>query len=130
MNDTAVGTNRDINARLFKILVAGGNNVNQGRRLAAADANPYLVLACALAGVHHGITAGLSPTPPAQGNAGAEADPHMPLTLWAALDRAAGSAFLADWLGPRYPAAYAAIKRAEFEAFMAQVFPREYDWYL
>ncbi|MEY3306372.1 MAG: hypothetical protein RLZZ413_410, partial [Pseudomonadota bacterium] len=31
---------------------------------------------------------------------------------------------------PRYPSAYAAIKRSEFEAFMAEVLPREYDWYL
>jgi glutamine synthetase len=37
---------------------------------------------------------------------------------------------MADYLGSRYPAAYATIKRAEFEAFMAEVLPREYDWYL
>ena len=64
------------------------------------------------------------------GNAGEEADPEMPLRLWTALDRLEGSALMAEYFGPRYPAAYAAIKRSEFEAFMAEVLPREYDWYL
>ena len=50
--------------------------------------------------------------------------------LWTALDRLETSAMMAEYFGPRYPAAYAAIKRSEFEAFLAEVLPREYDWYL
>ena len=54
----------------------------------------------------------------------------MPLKLWLALDRLEGSMLMAEYFGARYPAAYAAIKRSEFDAFMADVLPREYDWYL
>ena len=114
----------------FRIPTGPGAARRIEHRIAGAEANPYLVMAAVLAGVHHGITRKLAPTPPATGNAGAEMDPEMPARLWTALDRIEGSEFLADYLGPRYPAAYAAIKRAELDAFLAEVLPREYDWYL
>ncbi|WP_158275499.1 glutamine synthetase family protein [Maritimibacter sp. 55A14] len=99
-------------------------------RIAGAEANPYLVMAAVLAGAHHGIACRLEPTAQAEGNAGAEIDPDMPVKLWSALDRIEGSKVMADYLGPRYPRAYADIKRAELDAFLAEVLPREYDWYL
>lgn len=99
-------------------------------RIAGAEANPYLVMAAVLAGVHHGLTARLDPGPPSEGNAGEAADPHMPTRLLDALDRLEASTLLAQYLGERYPAAYAAIKRSEYDAFMREVLPREYDWYL
>lgn len=99
-------------------------------RIAGADANPNLVMAAMLAGVHYGITNKLTPTRQSTGNAGEETDPEMPLRLWTALDRLEASTPMAEYLGPRYPAAYPAIKRSEFEAFMAEVLPRKYDWYL
>ena len=114
----------------FRVPMAGGAARRIEHRVAGADANPYLVMAALLAGLHHGLANRLEPTAPATGNAGEEADPAMPRQLWTALDRLEGSALLADYLGPRYPAAYAAIKRSEFEAFMAAVLPREHDWYL
>ncbi len=126
--NTSWGTNnRSVS---FRIPAGGGAARRIEHRIAGAEANPYLVMAAVLAGVHHGLTRQLSPTPPSTGNAGEEADPTMPLKLWTALDRMESSALMADYLGPRYPAAYATIKRAEFEAFMADVLPREYDWYL
>jgi glutamine synthetase len=110
--------------------MGGGRARRIEHRIAGADANPYLVMAAMLAGFHHGIANKLAPTPPSTGNAGEEADPEMPLRLWTALDRLEASALMAEYFGPRYPAAYAAIKRSEFEAFLAEVLPREYDWYL
>lgn len=114
----------------FRIPAAGGSARRIEHRIAGAEANPYLVMAAVLAGIHHGVTQGLTPTEAATGNAGAEADPDMPLRLWSALDRLEGSALMADYLGADYPGAYAAIKRAEFEAFLANILPREYDWYV
>lgn len=87
-------------------------------------------MAAMLAGFHHGLKSKLTPMPLSTGNAGEEADPEMPLRLWTALDRLEGSALMAKYFGPRYPAAHAAIKRSKFGAFMADVLPREYDWYL
>ena len=127
-----VNTSWGVNNRSvsFRIPAGGGSARRIEHRIAGAEANPHLVMAAVLAGLHHGLTAGLSPSPPSTGNAGEVADPAMPLKLWTALDRLEASVLMADYLGPRYPAAYAAIKRSEFEAFMAQVFSREYDWYL
>ena len=127
-----VNTSWGINNRSvsFRVPMGGGRARRIEHRIAGADANPYLVMAAMLAGVHHGIANKLAPTPPSTGNAGEEADPEMPLRLWTALDRLEASALMAEYFGPRYPAAYAAIKRSEFEAFLAEVLPREYDWYL
>lgn len=127
-----VNTSWGINNRSvsFRVPMGGGKARRIEHRIAGADANPYLVMAAMLAGFHHGLANRLDPTPPSTGNAGEEADPEMPLRLWTALDRLEGSTLMADYFGPRYPAAYAAIKRSEFEAFMADVLPREHDWYL
>jgi glutamine synthetase len=127
-----VNTSWGVNNRSvsFRVPAGGGAARRIEHRIAGAEANPYLVMAALLAGLHHGLTHRLTPTPPSTGNAGETADPEMPLKLWTALDRLEGSALMAEYLGPRYPAAYATIKRAEFEAFMADVLPREYDWYL
>lgn len=127
-----VNTSWGINNRSvsFRVPMGGGRARRIEHRIAGAEANPYLVMAAMLAGFHHGLANRLDPTPPSTGNAGEEADPEMPLRLWTALDRLEGSTLMADYFGPRYPAAYAAIKRSEFEAFMADVLPREHDWYL
>jgi glutamine synthetase len=114
----------------FRVPMGGGSARRIEHRISGADANPYLVMAAVLAGLHHGLSNKLAPTAPSTGNAGEEADPDMPLRLRTALDRLEGSSLMASCFGPRYPAAYAAIKRSEFEAFMADVLPREYDWYL
>jgi glutamine synthetase len=127
-----VNTSWGVNNRsvAFRVPMGGGKARRIEHRFAGAEANPYLVMAAMLAGVHHGLTQGLVPTPPSEGNAGEMVDPAMPMRLWTALDRLERSEILAQYLGPRYPAAYAAIKRSELDAFLANVLPREYDWYL
>lgn len=114
----------------FRVPLGGGSARRIEHRTAGADANPYLVLAAVLAGVHHGLTEKLEATPMSEGNAGETPDPGMPTRLWTALDRLETSTILPRYLGEAYPAAYAAIKRAELDAFLADVLPREYDWYL
>lgn len=99
-------------------------------RIAGADANPYLVMAAVLAGIHHGLTQKLDAGEAAEGNAGDSLDPDMPTKLWSALDRLERSQILAEYLGEKYLRAYAEIKRAELDAFLADVLPREYDWYV
>ncbi|MCV2890300.1 glutamine synthetase family protein [Ruegeria aquimaris] len=109
-------------------------NAGSGRRLehrvAGAEANPYLVTAAVLAGVHHGLTQALDPGPKATGNAGSELDETLPLTLWDALAALRDAPILAGYLGARYLEIYAAVKEAEFASFREEISPREYDWYL
>src|SRR6266404_2895146 len=79
-------------------------------RVAGADANPHLVLAAILAGLHLGISIKADPGMPRTGSVAGEADPNMRFDLASALNRLSGSELLARYLDP--------IAR------------REYDWYL
>ena len=99
-------------------------------RVAGADANPYLALATALAGIHHGITNEIAPPPAFEGNAGFAFDQDLPFRPRPALARLVESEVLTDYLGPEYPRLYAACKTKELEAFERHIGTREYDWYL
>jgi glutamine synthetase len=55
--------------------------------ITGADANPYLVLASALAGMHHGLTNQLDPGPTTEGNAGEYVDPTIPFNFRDSLER-------------------------------------------
>ena len=114
----------------FRIPPSDAANRRIEHRVAGADANPYLVAAAILAGVHHGLSRELDPAAKKGGNAGAEVDDSLPLTLWQALDRLAQASILPDYLGSDYLQIYRQVKQAEFEAFMQDILPREYDWYL
>jgi len=99
-------------------------------RVAGAEANPYLVTAAVLAGVHHGLTQGGDPGEKHSGNAGAEVDETLPLTMWAALEAFRTATILPDYLGADYIEMYHAVKEAEFTEFMEEISAREYRWYL
>jgi glutamine synthetase len=101
-------------------------------RIAGADANPYLAAAVVLAGVERGVTLGLDPGPPVTGN-GYAAVAHatrLPRTWYEAIERAAGSAFLAEALGEGFLKVYLAIKQQECARFSAEVTELDRSWYL
>ncbi len=99
-------------------------------RVAGADANPYLVLAVLLAGVHHGLSEKIDPGPMWQGSACEEVDEQIPFDLPSALARLRGSAILGSYLGDPYVELYCATKEAELASFLDHITPREYQWYL
>lgn len=99
-------------------------------RVAGADANPYLALATALAGIHHGITGKLTPPPAFEGNAGFEPDPDLPLRPRRALESLLASKALGAYLGADYLSTYAACKTAEYDKFERHISAQEYAWYL
>ncbi len=99
-------------------------------RIAGADANPYLVLATLLAGVHHGLVKEIDPGPLAEGNAGESYDPELPFRPRRAFERLQAPNKLTDYLGEEYVAVYAATKLGELDAFEAEISPAEYAWYL
>jgi len=100
-------------------------------RICGADANPYLAVATVLAGMHHGIVQRLDPGDPVTGN-GYELPPDttLPLNWHAALERAAGSALLKQYLGADFVDVFMAVKRAECERFNAEPTALDYQWYL
>jgi glutamine synthetase len=99
-------------------------------RVAGADANPYLVLAVLLAGIHHGLTEKSDPGPMWSGSACEQVDEDIPFDLTSALARLRASAVLKSYLGDTYVELYCATKEAELASFLDHITPREYQWYL
>lgn len=136
--------NWGVNNRSVSLRVPAGppSSRHIEHRIAGADANPYVAAAVVLAGVERGIAMGLDPGPPVTGNgyaaaeaeaaSGAPVDPRsaLPRTWQEAIDRAAGSAFLAEALGPGFLKVFLAIKRQECARFSAEVTELDRSWYL
>ncbi|MEM7562855.1 MAG: glutamine synthetase family protein [Pseudomonadota bacterium] len=120
------------NNRSVAFRIPPGDDANQRieHRVSGAEANPYLVLAAVLAGIHHGLVNELDPGEKHQGNAGAEVDQGLPLNLPEALSSMRQAVVLADYLGRDYLEIYSRVKQAEYDAFMADLFDREHQWYL
>lgn len=98
--------------------------------VAGADANPYLVIAAVLAGMHHGISQGIDPGPAYEGDALAFVDQTLPSNIDAALLTLENGSILREYLGPAYVDLYCATKRAELDRFRSFIPAHEYDWYV
>ena len=114
----------------FRVPPSNPQNRRLEHRISGAEANPYLVIAAVLAGIHHGLSQKLPGIEMASGNAGAQVDPSLPLTPWHSIDCFANSRILPDYFSPDYVSLYSEVKREEFNAFMGSHFDREYLWYL
>jgi len=114
----------------FRVPVSDGAARRIEHRISGAEANPYLVIAAVIAGMHHGIENRLDPGEKFSGNAGSAIDESLPMTPWDAFRALRAATVLPRWLGTDYPAIYASVKEAEFASFMEAVSPREFDWYL
>jgi glutamine synthetase len=98
-------------------------------RVAAADANPYLAVAAALASGLAGIEQDVDPGEPITGNAyELPPDPphELPRTLMQASERLAASAVARDWLGDVFVDHFAASRAWEEREFRKHVT----DWEL
>jgi glutamine synthetase len=104
----------------FRIPTGGASARRVEHRVACADASPHLVMAAILAGLHWGVTQGLSPV---EANA-------VPRDLVSALARFEGSDVLPQYLPARFAALFAALKRAELASLLEEVATREYLFYL
>jgi glutamine synthetase len=99
-------------------------------RCAGADANPYLVMAAILAGVHHGIVNRIDPGPPAVGNVSHDPDPKLPFSLEDALAAAGRGGRLSSYFGAEAVQLYRQTKATELTRFRKIITLEEYDWYL
>lgn len=99
-------------------------------RVAGADANPYLLVAVLLAGVHHGIRKRCTPGEPVEGNAYEQFPRTMPNHWHAALTAFEHCRILSDYLDPEFRKVYLASKTEERHLFESQVTHLEYQWYL
>ncbi len=113
----------------FRVPLARQGAWRVENRVPGADANPYLAMAVTLAGMLHGIDAGLDPGP-ATTEAVTGRDENLPLNMADALAATRASKVLADSLGAPFVDLYCRHRAAEIAAFDNYINAREYDWYL
>lgn len=113
-----------------RIPVSDVRNRRIEHRLAGADANPYLVTAWVLAGIHHGIAEALEPQAPIRGNAYRETGEPLPIHWATAIERFRQSEFAAAYLGRPFRDHFTAVKQGELDEFDSHLTPLEMQWYL
>lgn len=118
---------RDLSLR---IPLSDAKNRRLEHRVAGADANPYLVTAAVMAGVHHGLTKNCDPGPMRHELEQIELETRLPVRWEAALDAFDDAKILPGYLGEEYARLYGICRRGESEKFQAEVSDRDYDWYL
>lgn len=118
----------------IRIPLSDRSNRRIEHRLAGADANPYLVMAWILAGMHRGLSRAVEPPPPLTGNAYRQAHPAnlepLPTHWAAAVPKFAHSSLAHEYLGEPFTKLYATLKQAELDNFNSYITPREIEWYL
>jgi glutamine synthetase len=98
-------------------------------RVAAADANPYVILAAAVGSGLWGIENRIEPEPLVEGNAYDHTFPDrlaLPRTLWDAAQRLKSSAMAREWLGDAFVDHFAATREWEEREFRKHIT----DWEL
>jgi glutamine synthetase len=101
-------------------------------RIAAADANPYVILAAALAAGLWGIENRVEPEEPVKGNAYDKKFPKrlaLPRTLWEAAQALKGSKAARDWFGDAFVDHYAATREWEEREFRKHITDWEMERY-
>jgi glutamine synthetase len=101
-------------------------------RIAAADANPYIILAAALASGLWGIENKAEPGDPVQGNAYDQTFPDslaLPRTLWDSAQRLKTSQMARDWFGDAFVEHYAASREWEEREFRRAITDWEMERY-
>lgn len=117
----------------LRVIEGADSAVRIEKRDAAADCNPYYLLAADIAAGLDGIEQGLEPTPPCLGNGyaeGAEGAGLLPTTLEQAVALAEGSEFLSSVLGETRRTILLQQARREIGFVSAQVTSVERDRYL
>lgn len=127
-----LGTSWGFNNRTVAIRIPAGAPHAQRieHRVAGADANPYLVTAAVLAGIHYGLEHRLDPGPPTEGNAYAQPGEGLPSNWLDALRAFEAGTVLKEYLGERFARVYAACRHAERLDFERHVTPLEHELYL
>lgn len=127
LNPTWAVNNRGV---ALRIPVSTPANRRVEHRVAGADANPYLLCAAVLAGMHQGITGKMDPGAPLKGNAYRDKAPSLPITWPEAALAFERSAFVKEYFGEKFQNLFVTTRRGELQAFESHVTTLEYAWYV
>jgi len=119
--------NRSVSLRIPQ---AGGAARRIEHRVAGSDANPHLVMAAILAGVHYGIANHIEPPAPSTGNAYEQSTRVLPPSLADALDEFEKSLFAKQYFGDEFCRVFAECKWQELDTHTLEVPASEHDAYL
>ncbi|GGK03624.1 glutamine synthetase family protein [Pseudomonas matsuisoli] len=114
----------------LRVPTGAAEAVRLEQRVAGADANPYLMMAAILAGIHHGLTNEVEPGAPVVGNAYEQMEPSLPNNLRDALRQLDDSEVINRYISPEYIDIFVACKESELAEFEHSISDLEYNWYL
>jgi len=115
---------------LIRLPMAEAPGVRVEHRLASADANPYLVAAATLAGMHHGLATKPPLPDETQGNAYQQHPAALAISWDQAVERLADSAIAKNYMGEEFVHCFNMIKQAELKRFGYTITDFEYESYL
>ena len=114
----------------IRVPVADADNLRFEHRPSGADANPYLVTAAILAGVHYGLKNRCDPGRMVEEQEVISLKRKIPNRWDAAIDKLERSKFLREYLGEEYCRLYAANRRNESRRFHNVISNVDFDWYM
>ena len=127
-----VEPNWGVNHRIVSIRIpsSDASNLRFEHRVAGADANPYLVTAAVVAGVHHGLKNKCDPGPMIEQSQMVVPKLKIPNRWDQAISKFSRSKILPEYLGADYCKYYAMNRSAESAKFHNTISDLDFDWYL
>ncbi|NMD08006.1 MAG: glutamine synthetase [Phyllobacteriaceae bacterium] len=127
-----VAANWGINNRTVSLRIPAGSAkaCHIEHRPSGADANPYLVMAAILAGMHYGITEKEDPGNPVVGNGYEKRAKYIPGNWFDAIDAFWRASILKEYFGKEFVDTFCTLKEVEADRFFAEPTKRDFEWYL
>jgi glutamine synthetase len=114
----------------MRIPVSSQKNRRVEHRVAGADANPYLVTAAIMSGIHHGITNLCDPGPMTQEEEILEFKSTLPIRWFQALDTFQSGKILPEYFGKEYHRVFGVCRHEEADMFHSEVSFKDYQWFM
>ena len=114
----------------IRIPLSDSDNVRIEHRAAGADANPYLVMACVLAGIHCGLKNKMTPPEMISEREVIDLEVTLPVKWDKALDAFENATVLNEYLGNEYSDLFLRSRRCEMDRFTSQISNKDFEWYL
>jgi len=114
----------------MRVPLSSPANTRIEHRVAGADANPYLVVAAILAGVHYGLTERCEPLPITPEGTEIGYEITVPVRWPQALDAFDAGKLLPVYLGADYCELFSLCRREEEGNYNAEIPTKDFEWYL
>lgn len=127
-----VAANWGVNNRTVSLRIPAGaaKACHIEHRPSGADANPYLVMAAILAGMHYGISEKEDPGNPVVGNGYEKRAKYIPGNWFDAIDAFWRASILKEYFGKEFVDTFCTLKEVEADRFFAEPTVRDFEWYL